>query len=261
MSKTRDKSGAEVMGWLEGGYQTLIDALERKIRELGGEIHAGTSVEQIVGGGSGGAEGLAVEGVFRPFDFVLCTLAPADGSQPAGAGAPSDGAARPLPLPRRRLPPAADAAEHQPVLPPEHHRPPGAADDRRRDDARRRSGHGRRPPRLRLEVRRSLLAAPRAAGRRDRARVRRAREDDLPDLRDDDILAVGRPARARHRAGAHRRRREEPARHVLRAGPRACVDRARLPGDRQRPGCDGRSGAGRCRGSSSGSPTRERAAA
>jgi protoporphyrinogen oxidase len=76
MSKTRDKSGAEVMGWLEGGYQTLIDALEHKIRELGGEIHAGTSVEKIVGGGSGGAEGLAVEGVFRPFDFILCTLAP-----------------------------------------------------------------------------------------------------------------------------------------------------------------------------------------
>ena len=76
MSKTRDKSGAEVMGWLEGGYQTLIDALGREIRELGGEIHAGTSVEQIVSGGSGGAEGLLVEGAFRPFDFVLCTLAP-----------------------------------------------------------------------------------------------------------------------------------------------------------------------------------------
>jgi protoporphyrinogen oxidase len=76
MSKTRDKSGAEVMGWLEGGYQTLIDALGREIRALGGEIHAGTSVEQIVGDGSGGAEGLLVEGAFRPFDFVLCTLAP-----------------------------------------------------------------------------------------------------------------------------------------------------------------------------------------
>ena len=51
MSKTRDKSGAEVMGWLEGGYQTLIDALEHRIRELGGEIHAGTSVEKIVSRG------------------------------------------------------------------------------------------------------------------------------------------------------------------------------------------------------------------
>jgi protoporphyrinogen oxidase len=75
MSKTRDKSGAEVMGWLEGGYQTLIDALERRILELGGEIHAGTAVEQIVGR-DGAAAGLVVDGAFRPFDFVLCTLAP-----------------------------------------------------------------------------------------------------------------------------------------------------------------------------------------
>jgi protoporphyrinogen oxidase len=75
MSKTRDKSGAEVMGWLEGGYQTLIDELEAKIRELGGEIHAGTAVEEITGR-NGAVTGLSVEGRFRPFDFVLCTLAP-----------------------------------------------------------------------------------------------------------------------------------------------------------------------------------------
>src|SRR6266508_2970779 len=75
MSKTRDKSGAEVMGWLEGGYQTLIDALERKIRELGGEIHAGASVEQITAA-NGTASGLVVDGRVRPCDFVLCTLAP-----------------------------------------------------------------------------------------------------------------------------------------------------------------------------------------
>jgi phytoene dehydrogenase-like protein len=37
MTGTRDSGGREVMGWLEGGYQTLIDALERRIVELGGE--------------------------------------------------------------------------------------------------------------------------------------------------------------------------------------------------------------------------------
>ncbi len=63
------------MGWLEGGYQTLIDALERRIRELGGEVNAGTVVEQIAGA-NGQAIGLVVDGAFRPFDFVLCTLAP-----------------------------------------------------------------------------------------------------------------------------------------------------------------------------------------
>ncbi len=75
MSKTRDKSGAEIMGWLEGGYTTLIDALEQRIRELGGEIHAGTQVDQIAGSRAG-ATGLVVEGRYRAFDHVLCTLAP-----------------------------------------------------------------------------------------------------------------------------------------------------------------------------------------
>jgi protoporphyrinogen oxidase len=75
MSKTRDKSGREVMGWLQGGYQTLIDALERRIVELGGEVHAGSAVEQIAGT-NGAAAGIVVDGDLRPFDFVLCTLAP-----------------------------------------------------------------------------------------------------------------------------------------------------------------------------------------
>jgi protoporphyrinogen oxidase len=75
MSKTREKSGAEVMGWLEGGYTTLIDAIERRIRELGGEVHPSTQVDQITGG-ENGATGLVIDGRYRPFDFVLCTLAP-----------------------------------------------------------------------------------------------------------------------------------------------------------------------------------------
>ena len=60
MGSTRDKSGREVMGWLEGGYQTLIDALEAKIRSLGGEVHAGTAVERIA------AECCAVQGWTKP---------------------------------------------------------------------------------------------------------------------------------------------------------------------------------------------------
>ncbi|MDP9491940.1 MAG: FAD-dependent oxidoreductase [Actinomycetota bacterium] len=75
MSKTRDKSGAEIMGSLEGGYTTLIDAIERRLRELGAEIHVATQVDQIASAG-GGATGLVVEGRYRPFDLVLCTLAP-----------------------------------------------------------------------------------------------------------------------------------------------------------------------------------------
>jgi protoporphyrinogen oxidase len=75
MSKTRDRSGAEIMGWLEGGYTTLIDAVERRIRELGGELHTSTQVDQIAEAG-GAVTGLVVEGRLRPFDHVLCTLAP-----------------------------------------------------------------------------------------------------------------------------------------------------------------------------------------
>jgi protoporphyrinogen oxidase len=76
MSKTRDANGRELMGWLEGGYQTLIDALASRIRALGGEVHPSTVVNEIVGTGAG-ASGLVVERSFRPFDHVLCTLAPA----------------------------------------------------------------------------------------------------------------------------------------------------------------------------------------
>jgi protoporphyrinogen oxidase len=75
MSKTRDKSGGEVLGWLHGGYQTLIDRLVDAIRELGGEVYAGAQVDRIEGG-RGGVSGLVVNGAFRPFDSVLCTLTP-----------------------------------------------------------------------------------------------------------------------------------------------------------------------------------------
>ena len=76
MGTTRDRSGREVMGWLEGGYQSLIDALEREISAMGGRVHAGTEVQQITAAPDGGAGGLVVEGRYRPYDFVLCTLAP-----------------------------------------------------------------------------------------------------------------------------------------------------------------------------------------
>jgi protoporphyrinogen oxidase len=75
MATTRDAGGREVMGWLHGGYQTLIDALEQRIRALGGEVYPGTQVDAIVGTRAGAA-GLVVDKRFRPFDFVVCTLTP-----------------------------------------------------------------------------------------------------------------------------------------------------------------------------------------
>jgi protoporphyrinogen oxidase len=76
MSGTRDARGRELMGWLEGGYETLIAALEREVRARGGQIETGVEVDRIAGGPSA-ATGLVVGGVLRPFDHVLCTLAPA----------------------------------------------------------------------------------------------------------------------------------------------------------------------------------------
>lgn len=75
MSTTRDRGGREVMGWPAGGYQRLIDALANRIVALGGEVRPHTSVDQIVGTRTG-TTGVVVDGSFRAFDFVLCTLAP-----------------------------------------------------------------------------------------------------------------------------------------------------------------------------------------
>ncbi len=75
MSSTRDSRGREVMGWIPGGYPTLIDALRRRIEALGGEVHAGTPVERIAGGHDG-VTGLVIGGELRFFDQVACTLLP-----------------------------------------------------------------------------------------------------------------------------------------------------------------------------------------
>jgi len=80
MTTTRDSGGREVMGWLHGGYQTLIDGLELRIRQLGGEVHAATQVDAI-SGSSAGAAGIVVGKRFRPFDHVVCTLAPPQARQ------------------------------------------------------------------------------------------------------------------------------------------------------------------------------------
>ena len=193
------------MGWLEGGYQTLIDALERRIRRArrrDPRRHDGRADRRRT---NGAATGLVVDGRFRPFDFVLCTLAPPHGA--AACSRPSccrRRRRRPLPLPRRRLPAPADAPERQPLLPPQHHRPAGAADDDRRDDARRR-------PRARSAA--TCSTSPSTSTRPSPLHERPADEIEreflghartiFPDLADEDDPRLGRPARPGHRAGAH----------------------------------------------------------
>jgi protoporphyrinogen oxidase len=75
MSKTRDSSGRELMGWLNGGYQRLIEALADRIRARGGVIHTGVAVSAIAGSAHG-VNGIVVDGRLHSFDQVLCTLLP-----------------------------------------------------------------------------------------------------------------------------------------------------------------------------------------
>ncbi len=58
MMSTRDKRGAEQMGHLEGGYQTLIDALEGRIVARGGVVRTGMRVAGLVRGAGGRVEGV-----------------------------------------------------------------------------------------------------------------------------------------------------------------------------------------------------------
>jgi protoporphyrinogen oxidase len=75
MSGARDRAGHEIMGWIEGGYERLIEAVSRRIRLMGGELHTDCPVEQIVCEG-GRVVGVRVDGVVHRYDSVLCTLTP-----------------------------------------------------------------------------------------------------------------------------------------------------------------------------------------
>ena len=75
MSKTRDSAGRELMGWLSGGYQRLVDALAHGIRSRGGVIQSG-SVVSAIAGTAHGVDGIVVDDRLHSFDQVLCTLLP-----------------------------------------------------------------------------------------------------------------------------------------------------------------------------------------
>src|SRR4029079_7948925 len=63
----------EELGYIDGGSQTLIDALVTAINHLGGEIRLGASVARIASD-RGRVSGIEVDGTVRPFDAVICTV-------------------------------------------------------------------------------------------------------------------------------------------------------------------------------------------
>jgi protoporphyrinogen oxidase len=69
---TRSKGGREVMGWIEGGYQALVDRLANRIRELGGEVHTSTPVHHIPAT-RGRAIGVVHDKGFRAHEYVVTT--------------------------------------------------------------------------------------------------------------------------------------------------------------------------------------------
>ncbi|MFP4467008.1 MAG: NAD(P)/FAD-dependent oxidoreductase [Candidatus Goldiibacteriota bacterium] len=74
---SREKGGAkEVLGYMKGSYQVLIDTLEREIAAKGGKIFTGTPVSRVMTE-EGKVKGLKAGGNEYEFDAVLMTCAPA----------------------------------------------------------------------------------------------------------------------------------------------------------------------------------------
>lgn len=62
----------ESLGYLEGGSAVLLEAMERRIRELGGRIHLRCGIERVTTR-DGAVSGVVVDGVERAVDRVLST--------------------------------------------------------------------------------------------------------------------------------------------------------------------------------------------
>ncbi len=171
MGTTRDRSGREVMGWLEGGYQTLIDALERKLSGSAASArgHRGGTDHRRPDGGAGGWWSRAAPAL---------RLRPLHARAPAGPGAPRAKLLELAPEDHCRYlgvvclflrTSGASARTTTSTSRTEH-----PTDHHRRDDARRRSRAGRRLSPVRHQVRRPVTPRPAAAARRGRTRLSRA---------------------------------------------------------------------------------------
>jgi len=68
----------ERMGYIEGGSEVLIDAVARRLRELGGRIELKSPVQEVVSvqedAQPARVTGLRVNGVEQPFDQVISTI-------------------------------------------------------------------------------------------------------------------------------------------------------------------------------------------
>ena len=73
LGNSRTVTGKERVGYLEGGTQAYVDALERTIVGLGGEIRVNAAVEEVLAE-NGSVSGVSCDGAAIPFDSVLSTV-------------------------------------------------------------------------------------------------------------------------------------------------------------------------------------------
>ena len=129
------------MGWIEGGYQALVDRLADRDPRAAAARSAPATPVRSCRRASGRAIGVVAR---RPASARTTRVVTTQLRPNLDAHArPRARAARSAPDPQRYLGivclVARVAQQRQPVLRAEHHRPPRAAHERRRDDARRRS--------------------------------------------------------------------------------------------------------------------------
>lgn len=75
---SRDRTFKEKLGYIRGSWGVLVDALEQRIKQMGGEVYTSTSVARILTQG-GRVTGLSIERPDgqqreRPFDLVIATI-------------------------------------------------------------------------------------------------------------------------------------------------------------------------------------------
>ena len=75
---SRDRTFKETLGYIRGSWGVLIDEMERRIKQTGGEVHSGTSVTRVLTD-AGRVRGLAIKWPDgreseEPFDTVVATI-------------------------------------------------------------------------------------------------------------------------------------------------------------------------------------------
>ena len=89
---SRNKSGSEVLYYLRGGSETLVNAMHQRLTELGVEVLTGTAVDAVTTDDVGITGVRTGDGTFLPARQVLVTVAPelaADLLSTAGPDAPA----------------------------------------------------------------------------------------------------------------------------------------------------------------------------